>query len=246
MRLEGDEAVEQRLNHVGPLLHTVRSADADVIEGESFGGGFLDLMPEQKSARGLPQAVVGERAKDGAHAAMADRAAEGREHRVVHLEIAEPEPAGIVALEQSKLAVEGAGMRIEDILDAHGGELTGLLGKERIDDLEPFVARLGLAVAKRPGLGEFLFFAVKHSPGVFAEPLLIKRREIAERDGIATAWSRLMAEAGERICRAVPTERLRLENGPRRAGDARDLAEQAEMSAAVKLAAALGVNNPML
>lgn len=184
MRLEGDEAVEHRLNHVGPLLHAGRSADADVIGGESFGGGFLDLMPEQKSARGLPlQAAVAERTKHGAHAAMADRATECREHSVAHFEIAEPEPAWIVALEQSDVALEGAGMRVEDILDSHGGELTGLLGKERIDDLEPFIARLGPAVAKRPGLGEFLFFAVKHSPGVFAEPFLIKRGEIAKRDG---------------------------------------------------------------
>ncbi len=64
---------------------------------------------------------------------MADRPAEGCEHRVADLDIAEPEPAWIVALEQRDLAVEGAGMGVEDVLDPHGGELTGLLGEERVD-----------------------------------------------------------------------------------------------------------------
>src|SRR3990172_8946701 len=130
MRFESDETVEQGLNHIGPLVLIARRADADVVKGESIGGSFLDLMPEQESARGLPLHVaVGERTEHNAHAAMADRPAKGCEHHVVHLDIAEPESAWIVALEQSDLAVEGAGMRVEDILDPQGRELTGPLGK---------------------------------------------------------------------------------------------------------------------
>ncbi len=54
MRLEGDEAVEQRLDHVAPFVLMARRADADVVEGEPLGGGLLDLMPEQQRARRLP------------------------------------------------------------------------------------------------------------------------------------------------------------------------------------------------
>jgi hypothetical protein len=52
MRFESDEAVEQGLDHVGPLVLMAGRADADVVKGESIGGSFLDLMLEQESTRG--------------------------------------------------------------------------------------------------------------------------------------------------------------------------------------------------
>ena len=86
-------------------------------------------MPEQTLARRLPLSLAfGERGEHDAHAPVADRPAEGCEHLISDLDVAEPEPA-IVALD-SDLAVEGAGMDVEDILDPHGGELTGLLGEQ--------------------------------------------------------------------------------------------------------------------
>jgi hypothetical protein len=52
---------------------------------------------------------------------MAHRPAKGSEHLAIHFEIAEPEPARIIALEQPEFAIEGAGVRVEDIGNTHGG-----------------------------------------------------------------------------------------------------------------------------
>ena len=181
MRLEGNEAVEQGLDHVAPLVLMARLAGADIVDGEALGAGLLDLMLEQKGAgRQTLQLSVGQRAQHAAHAAMAHRPAEGGQHLAVHFEIAEPEPARIVALEQRELAIEGAGMGVEDIVTAHGGELTGLLRKQRLDQLKPLIARLGPAIGEGPSAGELRLLEVEHAPRALAEPLLVERREIAE------------------------------------------------------------------
>ena len=62
MRLEGDEVVEQRLNLVSPLVIVAGRAHADVVESKPLARGFLDLMPQQESAR----LAFGERGEHGA------------------------------------------------------------------------------------------------------------------------------------------------------------------------------------
>jgi hypothetical protein len=76
----------------------------------------------QKGARRQTlQFSIGQRAQHAAQAAMAHRPAKGSEHLAVHFEIAEPEPARIIALEQPEFAIEGAGVRVEDIGNTHCG-----------------------------------------------------------------------------------------------------------------------------
>ena len=131
------------------------------------------------------------------------RAAECGEHRVVHLDIAKPEPARIVAFEQGEFAVERARVGVEDVPHALCGELTGLLREENIDQPQPFVSRFGPAIGEAPRLGELSLFAVERSPGALAEALLVKRGEVAERYGIAAARRRLVRQLGEGIGAAV-------------------------------------------
>jgi hypothetical protein len=131
------------------------------------------------------------------------------EHGVAELQITEPDPAWIVPFEQRDLAVEGAGVGVEDILDAHGGELAGLLGKERVEQRELLVARLRPAKFERTGLGELACVTLERMAGAFAEPLLIEGGKVAEGDRVAAAWHGPARKLGEGICRPVPTEGLR-------------------------------------
>jgi hypothetical protein len=194
MRLEGDEVVEQWLNLVGPLVLVAGRAHADVVEGKPLARGFLDLMPQQESAGGLLlRLAFGERGEHGAQTPVADGPAEGCEHGVAELQITEPDPAWIVPFEQRDLAVEGAGMGVEDVLDAHGGELARLLGKERVEQRELLVARLRPAKFERTGLGELACVTLERVAGAFAEPLLIEGGKVAEGDRV-----RASAEARRR------------------------------------------------
>lgn len=53
MRFEGNEAVEQRLDHVALFVLVARRASAEIVEGEPFAGGLLNLVPEQERAGGV-------------------------------------------------------------------------------------------------------------------------------------------------------------------------------------------------
>ena len=58
MRLESDEIVEQRLNHVAPFVLMPRRADVDIVEGDSLGGSLLDLVFDEKRSRRPPLPLV--------------------------------------------------------------------------------------------------------------------------------------------------------------------------------------------
>jgi hypothetical protein len=123
-----------------------RLADADIVKADAVGGSFLDLMLEEKRSRRLPlPLVLCKRRKRDAQPVMAERSAEGDEHAVPDPEIAEPEPARIVALEQCNLPIEGTGADTEDVLYAHGCKLLGLLGEE-LASLRPRARRDRLQV----------------------------------------------------------------------------------------------------
>jgi hypothetical protein len=93
-----------------------RRADADIVESDSLGGRLLDLVLEEKRSGRLPlPLVLGKRGEGYTQAVMAERPTERCEHGVSNLEIADPEPARIVALDQRDLAVEGAGMSVEEV-----------------------------------------------------------------------------------------------------------------------------------
>jgi hypothetical protein len=67
VRLKGEEAVEQGLFDIRPLILVPACADPDVVEGESGAARLLDLMPQQKRAwRLLLHRPLGHRRKANA------------------------------------------------------------------------------------------------------------------------------------------------------------------------------------
>ena len=158
---------------------------------------------------------------------VAHRAVEGRQHRVADLDSAEPQPARIVAFEQSEFAIERARVGVENVADPRCGELPGFLREENIDQPQPVFARFGPAIGKRAHGRELALLDAENASGALAETLLVERVEVAERDRVAAAWRELMRQLGERIRATVPVERLRLKACRRRAGIARHRLEQA-------------------
>ena len=48
MRLERNEAIEQRLHHIGPLFLMRAAAGAEIVQRETSVASFLDLMPAMR------------------------------------------------------------------------------------------------------------------------------------------------------------------------------------------------------
>src|SRR5581483_6628991 len=187
-----------------------RRADADIVEGDALDARFLDLMLEEKRARRLPlPLVLGERRERDAEPVMAERPAEAREHFVADPEVSDPEPARIVALKRSDFAVEGSRVSIEDVFDAHGGELARLLCEEQLEQRERLLVALRPAIDDGSRLCEFARLPLERAARALAEPRRIELGEIAEPYRVAAARRRLVRKLGEGIPNAVPFEWLR-------------------------------------
>jgi hypothetical protein len=98
-------------------------------------------------------------------------------------------------------------MGIEDVVHAHGCELTGFLSEERVEQGESLIACLGPAIDDRIRIGELALLPLERTSGALDEPALVELGEIAEPDGIAGAWRALMRELGEGIGNAINMRR---------------------------------------
>ncbi len=225
---QGDEAVEQGLDDVAPLLLVAGRAGADVKKGEAVAAGLLDLMAQQQNTgRLLLHLALSDGGQRHHVPITAHRASKDRRDHIADLEIAEPEPARIVAFEQRELAIEGARMGIEDLAHAHGRQLARFLREERVHDRELLVACFRPAIGQRRDLAELALFALEIAARALAEAPLEQRLEIAERDRIAGAWRRLVRQEREGVGNALPTEGLRPQQRRCRARLAGDRLKQA-------------------
>jgi len=119
-------------------------------------------MPQEKRPWRLPLCIaLRERGQRHTQTVVTDESAEGREDGAIELHIGQPQSAWIVAVEKRKRAIQRAGVGIEDIRNAHCGELLRLLLEEGLEHGQLLFARLGPAIFEPSHFGEPVFLSLQ-------------------------------------------------------------------------------------